>query len=215
MAFVVTPPARGTLALAMDGGFTYTPTAAYTGPDSFSYRTSDGTAFSPTVTVSLSVELPTALKIWRQQWFGSLADAGTGANSGTPAQDGIPNLIKFATGNGTVDPKFPGVLPIQSGMNAEGDAFQFIYTRNKFAAEAGVTTTVKWSETLQPESWSEVGVTLIDNENMGDTERLTMEIPLPTGGRRYSTGSGGNDRSLGLMEGTRISRRPHTHTKIR
>jgi len=107
------------------------------------------------------------------------------------------------------------VLPIQSGMNAEGDAFQFIYTRNKFAAEAGVTTTVKWSETLQPESWSEVGVTLIDNENMGDTERLTMEIPLPTGGRRYSTGSGGNDRSLGLMEGTRISRRPHTHTKIR
>lgn len=59
LAFVVTPPANGTLALATNGGFTYTPTTGYTGPDSFSYRVFDGTTFSPASTVSLTV-LPTA-----------------------------------------------------------------------------------------------------------------------------------------------------------
>lgn len=59
LAFVVTPPANGTLALALNGGFTYTPTTGYTGPDSFTYRAWDGTAFSAPATVSLNV-LPAA-----------------------------------------------------------------------------------------------------------------------------------------------------------
>lgn len=55
LAFVVTPPTNGTLVLAMNGGFTYTPTTGYTGADSFSYRVFDGTTFSPATTVSLNV----------------------------------------------------------------------------------------------------------------------------------------------------------------
>ncbi len=46
---------HGTLALAADGGFTYTPTIGYNGPDTFTYKANDGTNDSNTVAVSLAV----------------------------------------------------------------------------------------------------------------------------------------------------------------
>ena len=46
---------HGTLALNANGGFTYTPTTGYSGPDSFTYHANDGTANSNIVTVSLTV----------------------------------------------------------------------------------------------------------------------------------------------------------------
>ena len=54
-AAVVATVTHGTLALASTGGFTYTPTSGYTGPDSFTYRANDGTVNSNTATVSLTV----------------------------------------------------------------------------------------------------------------------------------------------------------------
>ena len=46
---------HGTLALAANGGFTYTPQASYCGSDSFTYRTSDGTRLSAPATVTIAV----------------------------------------------------------------------------------------------------------------------------------------------------------------
>jgi VCBS repeat-containing protein len=51
----VTGPSHGTLTLNANGGYSYTPAADYNGPDSFTYRASDGTATSAAVTVSLTV----------------------------------------------------------------------------------------------------------------------------------------------------------------
>src|SRR5262249_27508116 len=48
-------PTHGTLTLHPDGSFTYTPTAGYTGPDSFTYKANDGTVDSPPATVALTV----------------------------------------------------------------------------------------------------------------------------------------------------------------
>jgi hypothetical protein len=42
-AAVVTGPAHGTLTLNASGSFSYTPASNYNGPDSFTYRASDGT----------------------------------------------------------------------------------------------------------------------------------------------------------------------------
>ena len=56
-ALVVTPPGHGEVAIAADGSFTYTPAIGYRGPDSFSYRATDGTYQSAPVTVELMVFL--------------------------------------------------------------------------------------------------------------------------------------------------------------
>jgi hypothetical protein len=42
--------------LNADGSFTYTPASGYSGPDSFAYTASDGTASSAPATVSLTVK---------------------------------------------------------------------------------------------------------------------------------------------------------------
>ncbi len=54
-ALLVANVTHGTLSLASNGGFTYTPTTTYNGPDSFTYKANDGTSDSNTVTVSLGV----------------------------------------------------------------------------------------------------------------------------------------------------------------
>jgi VCBS repeat-containing protein len=56
-ASAVTQPTHGTLELAADGSFVYQPSASYTGPDSFTYRVTDGTA-SDMNTVSITVAAP-------------------------------------------------------------------------------------------------------------------------------------------------------------
>jgi choice-of-anchor A domain-containing protein len=54
-ASLVSPPAHGVLALALDGAFAYQPEANFRGNDSFTYAAKDGTSNSNTVTVSLTI----------------------------------------------------------------------------------------------------------------------------------------------------------------
>lgn len=54
-ATTVTNPSHGTLTLNTDGSFTYTPTAGFTGTDTFTYQANDGTTNSGPVTVSIQV----------------------------------------------------------------------------------------------------------------------------------------------------------------
>lgn len=56
-ALVVSQPAHGTLTLNADGSFTYTPSANFTGTDSFTYRANDGTSDSNLATVNIMVNL--------------------------------------------------------------------------------------------------------------------------------------------------------------
>ena len=51
---IVTPPAHGTLTGTLPN-VTYTPAANYNGPDSFTFRASDGSLVSNTATVSITV----------------------------------------------------------------------------------------------------------------------------------------------------------------
>ena len=56
-AVLVSDVSNGTLALADDGSFVYTPNANYFGSDSFTYKASDGTLESEPVTVTITVGL--------------------------------------------------------------------------------------------------------------------------------------------------------------
>jgi predicted outer membrane repeat protein len=59
-AVLVSGPATGSLSLAPDGGFVYTPNVAFTGQVTFTYRASDGELVSPMATVTITVT-PAAL----------------------------------------------------------------------------------------------------------------------------------------------------------
>lgn len=52
---VVSGPSNGTVQLDTNGSFTYTPTANYSGLDSFTYKANDGTVDSNTATVNITV----------------------------------------------------------------------------------------------------------------------------------------------------------------
>jgi hypothetical protein len=54
----VAQPAYGTLSLNTSGSFSYTPAASFTGVDYFTYRVSDGTEWSPSATVLITVSAP-------------------------------------------------------------------------------------------------------------------------------------------------------------
>ncbi|MES2661637.1 MAG: Ig-like domain-containing protein, partial [Verrucomicrobiota bacterium] len=69
---VVTGPAHGTLTLTANGGYDYDPADNYTGADSFTYQTSDGTDVSNVATVSLTVTAVNDAPV-------AVADAGTTA----------------------------------------------------------------------------------------------------------------------------------------
>jgi hypothetical protein len=64
---------HGTLSLDADGGFSYTPDGNYWGDDRFTYRVLDGTAYSNTATVVLTMDPPTVDAMDDSYWsfFGS------------------------------------------------------------------------------------------------------------------------------------------------
>jgi hypothetical protein len=55
IAVLVTPPAHGALVLAADGGFSYTPAAGFSGPDSFTYKANDAKDDSAIATVTIAI----------------------------------------------------------------------------------------------------------------------------------------------------------------
>ena len=55
-AVLVSGPAHGSVELADDGSFTYTPQADFFGDDTFTYRASDGTIESDLATVTIEVD---------------------------------------------------------------------------------------------------------------------------------------------------------------
>lgn len=123
-----------------------------------------------------------SIQSWRQQWFGTTDNVGNAADTSTPAGDSIPNLMKFSTTDGSADPWVPGVMPGE--INIDDETLTFTYLRNK-AAVGLVTFAVKWSDTLQANSWSSEGVVETDMQDLGAIEQVTVTIPRGTGTKRF------------------------------
>ncbi len=78
----VASPTNGSLSLAANGSFVYTPNSGYSGSDSFTYRASDGTVQSAETTVSLSVTVFTgAVTFVESQTGGAAAAASVSTNA--------------------------------------------------------------------------------------------------------------------------------------
>jgi len=97
--FIVTPPANGSVIVNGNLTFTYTPSITYFGPDSFTYRATDGTSNSVLGTASITVLDVTAPVI------GTCATNITG-NANASCQGSVPNFTAsvIATDNSGVAP---------------------------------------------------------------------------------------------------------------
>jgi parallel beta-helix repeat protein len=85
-ALVDSSPSHGTLNLASDGSFTFTPDSGFTGADSFTYRAGSGSLVSNIATVTITIQS---------------APAGGGGDSGPPEVGATPeldSLLLFASG---------------------------------------------------------------------------------------------------------------------
>jgi lysophospholipase L1-like esterase len=136
-AVSVTPPAHGVLSLEANGAFSYTPTAGYTGGDSFVYRASDGSLFSNNVTVSLTVNPAPSQYIVNGSFessFSSWTSSGNVAvQSGSPyvATNGT-RCVSFNTGNQQVN----GLLS-QGFATVSGQTYALEFDAGTYSTKSG------------------------------------------------------------------------------
>ena len=109
------------MTLNPDGSFTYTPTAGYIGPDSFTYRATDGTVFSAPITVAINVQpaLPTAAPDIYAATSGQVLVVPAAA--GVLANDTDPNGLPLTT--------LPASQPLHGTLTLNPDG-SFTYTPN-------------------------------------------------------------------------------------
>jgi endo-1,4-beta-xylanase len=154
-----------------------TPLTDQLGTTTIGITASDGTlSYTRSFTVTVT---GTPLQTWRQQYFGTAANAGNAADTTDLDSDGVENLLEYATKmNPTASDRVPQSAT-KNGVNLE-----FIYTKNKSATD--ITYIVEWSDTLLND-WSTAGVSaptiLSDN---GTTQQLKVTVPAGSGvARRF------------------------------
>jgi hypothetical protein len=86
--------------------------------------------------------------MWRANHFGNPSNVGVGADTATPAGDGVPNLIKYALGLDPYTTAAPSQLPTGSIQPDSGQSYLTL-TVNTVAQEPDVTYAVEVSGDLQ------------------------------------------------------------------
>jgi FtsP/CotA-like multicopper oxidase with cupredoxin domain len=144
-AELVSGTASGSLALAADGSFTYTPSANFAGSDAFTYRAKDGAgAYSNLATVTITVnpvnDAPAAA-----------ADAITAqSNPFTLAAPGVLANDSDVEGDNLTAVLVPGTAPVGFALNANG-SFTFSSTADysfQYQATDGTDTSAPVTVTV-------------------------------------------------------------------
>lgn len=111
-AVLIAPPTNGTLTLATNGSFNYTPAAGFSGIDSFTYRAGDGLRESETAVVRIRVERAggNAVPVAQPDRFNALQDtqllvaaAGVLGNDADGDGDALSATLAAPPANGTVN----------------------------------------------------------------------------------------------------------------
>jgi VCBS repeat-containing protein len=150
-AAAVTQPAHGTLALAADGSFVYTPAAAFSGNDSFTYTASDSSATSQPATVTITVAAtttPTAnadnFSVTEDTPLTIAAASGVLANDTDPNSSTLTAAVVAQPSHGTLSLNSDGSFTYTPETSFTGsDSFTYTATNTSSqSATATVTLTV-------------------------------------------------------------------------
>ena len=147
-------PAHGVVVLNADGSFVYTPTADYSGPDSFTYRANDGMIHSNVATVSLTIsavdDAPELAAIGDQS-------IGESVPFTLPVVAADPDL-PFDTLTYTLDPGAP------AGASIDPANGEFNWTPTEEQGPGVYTVTVRVTDSSVPalEDWETIQITVCE-----------------------------------------------------
>ncbi len=177
-AILISGPAHGALTLNSNGGFNYTPTNNYTGPDSFSYKANDATSSSGVATVNITVTPVNDPPIAVNDNYSTPEDAvlnisapGVLANDSDPESDPLSAIVVSTPLHGTVTLNSNGAFAYQPAANYTG-LDSFTYKARDLTAESGVATV---SITVTPLN----DAPLAADDNYSTDEDASLIIPLP------------------------------------
>jgi VCBS repeat-containing protein len=154
-ATLIADPAHGTVSLASDGSFTYTPDEDYSGTDSFTYQASDGSLASSTTTVTLTItavaDAPaTTADVYRIAAGDDLTvDATLGVlyNDNDPDGDAITATLASNVSHGTLALASDGSFTYTPNEGFQGTD-TFTYTATDGALTSTATTVTIYVNTL-------------------------------------------------------------------
>ncbi len=145
-AQLVTSPLHGTLTLSANGSFVYTPTANYSGSDSFTYRASDGSLTSTAASVNITVapvnQPPVAANdsySTNQNVVLTLAAPGVLANDTDPEGTTLTAQLVTSPLHGTVTLSANGSFVYTPTANYSGSD-SFTYRASDGSLTSGITT---------------------------------------------------------------------------
>jgi uncharacterized delta-60 repeat protein len=175
-AVLVSGPTLGTFTFNSNGNFTYTRAAGATGPDSFTYRVSDGISVSTVATVTLNVAPGGAADAYAAtEDTPLLIRPGMGVLVNDPEPDGDPMTASLWSypANGSVNLSGSGGFTYTPRANFSGtDTFQY---RPYDGAAYGPVTTV----TITVAPVNDAPVAANDTYTTAENTPLTIAAPQP------------------------------------
>lgn len=151
----LTSPAHGTVAVLADGRLTYTPAANYAGPDSFTYRVSDGRSLSGAATVNITVTPVNDAPVAAADTYSTAQEAtltvnvaanGVVQRNDSDVDDATSTLtasLVSTTANGTLTLNGDGTFTYTPAVGFYGtDTFSYRVTDPSGLASAPATVTI-------------------------------------------------------------------------
>ncbi|MEX2189045.1 MAG: Ig-like domain-containing protein, partial [Pirellulales bacterium] len=202
VAQLVAQPANGSVTLAPDGAFTYTPNPNFFGIDTFTYRVFDGTDYSGVATVTVTVaganDIPVAVGEHYFAEFGGQLNVVVGlgvlVNDLDLDQEGLSAALVAGPTNGSLSLSPDGSFTYTPNPTFRGmDSFTYRASDNDDASNvATVSITVDSTPVANADAYQiaeegtlavAVGQGVLINDTDGDLDPLTASIVSgPTNG---------------------------------
>jgi uncharacterized delta-60 repeat protein len=148
------------------------------GPRAARLRISSTDTLRPPLEITLQGTGATGLTEWRLTHFGTSRSEGPAADLSDPDNDGIPNLLEYAT---LTPPREANQFA--GNLVRNGALLEYTVTRPP-GAEADLTYSLEWSGALQSD-WVSTGVGLFPSGSAGMPQMLRFSLPAGDAGRRF------------------------------
>ena len=165
------PPLTVTVTVAPDAATSLTNTANVSGGGET--NVTNNSVSDPTTIIALP-----PVQSWRLHWFGDTTDGGTGADLNAAANDGIPNLLKYALN--LTPPQTPATTVNAVKPDTGTGTLRLTVTKNPAATD--ISYIIEGTGDLaDPQSWTTDGIVI--DSNTTTTLQAHDSTPLTSGCR--------------------------------